>query len=151
MEMSKLEVKILDNINQTVKDDMKSSIRKGSKISIAASCFSMYAYKELKKQLEEIDEWVSTDEPHKIKYLVEGKEYILTEKIAPKGYELAESITFTAKDGTKITMKDKLIPEIPQTGDQTNLGLWLGLSGISILAVIALLARKRKKDDVDEK
>lgn len=56
MEMSKLEVKILDNINQTVKDDMKSSIRKGSKISIAASCFSMYAYKELKKQLEEIDE-----------------------------------------------------------------------------------------------
>lgn len=54
--MSKLEVKILDNINQTVKDDMKSSIRKGSKISIAASCFSMYAYKELKKQLEEIDE-----------------------------------------------------------------------------------------------
>ena len=56
MEMSKLEVKILDNINQTVKDDMKSSIRKGSKISIAASCFFMYAYKELKKQLEEIDE-----------------------------------------------------------------------------------------------
>lgn len=97
-----------------------------------------------------IDEWVSTDEPHKIKYLVEGKEYILTEKIAPKGYELAESITFTAKDGTKITMKDKLIPEIPQTGDQTNLGLWLGLSGISILAVMALLARKRKKDDSDE-
>ena len=97
-----------------------------------------------------IDEWVSTDEPHKIKYLVEGKEYILTEKIAPKGYELAESITFTAKDGTKITMKDKLIPEIPQTGDQTNLGLWLGLSGISLLAVMALLARKRKKGDSNE-
>ena len=75
----------------------------------------------------------------KIKYLVEGKEYILTEKIAPKGYELAESITFTAKDGMKITMKDKLIPEIPQTGDQTNLGLWLGLSGISILAGIHYL------------
>lgn len=27
-----------------------------------------------------IDEWVSTKEPHQIKYLVEGKEYILTEK-----------------------------------------------------------------------
>ena len=98
-----------------------------------------------------IDEWISTDEPHKIKYLVEGKEYILTEKNAPKGYELAESITFTAKDGTKITMKDKLIPEIPNTGNQTNLGLWLGLSGISLLVVMAFLARKRKKDDVDEK
>lgn len=56
MEMSKLEVKILDNINQIVRDDMKSTIRKNSKISIAASCFSMYAYKELRKQLEEIDE-----------------------------------------------------------------------------------------------
>lgn len=47
-------------------------------------------------------------------------------------------------------MKDKLIPKIPQTGDQTNLGLWLGLSGISILAGVGVLARNRKKDDSDE-
>ena len=51
-----MEVKILDNINEIVRDDMQSIIRKGSKISIAASCFSMYAYKELKKQLENIEE-----------------------------------------------------------------------------------------------
>lgn len=94
-----------------------------------------------------IDEWVSTDEPHKIKYLVEGKEYILTEKIAPEGYEIAESIIFIANDNTKITMKDKMIPEVPDTGKQTNLGLWLGLSGISLLAVFALLAKNRKKDE----
>lgn len=108
------------------------------------------AYDTDKETGKIIDEWVSTDEPHKIKYLVEGKEYILTEKIAPKGYEFAETITFTAKDGMKFTMKDELIPEIPQTGDQTNLGLWLGLSGISILVGIGVLARKRKKDDSDE-
>lgn len=94
-----------------------------------------------------IDEWISTDEPHKIRYLVEGKEYILTEKIAPEGYELAESITFTAKDNTKIIMKDKLIPEAPDTGEQTNLGLWLGLMGISLFAVFALLSKNRKKDE----
>ena len=33
-------------------DDMAENIKKGSKVSIAAACFSMYAYKELKKQLE---------------------------------------------------------------------------------------------------
>lgn len=51
-----MDVKILDNINEIVRDDMKSIIKKGSKLSIAASCFSMYAYKELKKQLENIEE-----------------------------------------------------------------------------------------------
>lgn len=54
--MEKSEVKVLNNINQIVRDDMESTIKKGSKISIAASCFSMYTYKELKKQLEKIDE-----------------------------------------------------------------------------------------------
>ena len=47
---------MFDNIKNIVRDDMLSIIRKGSKLSIAAACFSMYAYKELKKQLEEIDE-----------------------------------------------------------------------------------------------
>ena len=34
---------------------------------------------------EVIDEWVSSDEPHIIKYLVEGREYVMTEVIAPNG------------------------------------------------------------------
>ncbi|MDU1127729.1 helicase-related protein [Veillonella sp.] len=51
-----MDVKIFDNINDIVRDDMISTINKGSKISIAAACFSIYAYKELKAQLEEIDE-----------------------------------------------------------------------------------------------
>ena len=50
-------MKVLDNINLTVKDELKNTIKKGSKISIAASCFSMYAYQELKKQLESVDEF----------------------------------------------------------------------------------------------
>lgn len=51
-----MDVKIFDNINDIVRDDMISTINKGSKISIAAACFSIYAYEELKKQLESIDE-----------------------------------------------------------------------------------------------
>ena len=45
-------MKIFDNISEIVRDDMADTIKKGSKVSVAAACFSMYAYKELKKQLE---------------------------------------------------------------------------------------------------
>lgn len=49
-------MKLIDNISQTLKDDLKVEMKKGSKVSIAAACFSIYAYHELKKQLEGIDE-----------------------------------------------------------------------------------------------
>lgn len=49
-------MQIIDNVNLTVKGDLQEAVRKGSKMSIAAACFSIYAYQELKKQLEGIDE-----------------------------------------------------------------------------------------------
>ena len=49
-------MQIIDNINKTVKDDLQAGICKGSRMSVAAACFSIYAYQELKKQLEGIDE-----------------------------------------------------------------------------------------------
>lgn len=52
-----MDIKMFDNVNEIVRDDLILTITKGSKLSIAASCFSMYAYKELKKQLENIDEF----------------------------------------------------------------------------------------------
>ena len=48
-------MKILDNVNAIVRDDLQQTIHKGSKLSIAAACFSIYAYQELKKQLRQID------------------------------------------------------------------------------------------------
>ena len=51
-----MDVKIFDNVVDVVRDDMASTISKDSKVSIAAACFSMYAYKELKKQLEQVKE-----------------------------------------------------------------------------------------------
>lgn len=50
-------MKIYDNIREIVKDDMLTTISRGSRVSIAAACFSMYAYKELKKQLDSVDEF----------------------------------------------------------------------------------------------
>lgn len=41
-------MKIFDNISEIVRDDMADTIKKGSKVSVAAACFSMYAYKDEK-------------------------------------------------------------------------------------------------------
>ena len=49
-------MQIIDNINRTVGEELKENIKKESKVSIAAACFSIYAYQELKKQLEDVEE-----------------------------------------------------------------------------------------------
>jgi len=53
-----------------------------------------------------VEEWISSEEPHIIRYLIEGKDYIMREITAPYGYEIAEEITFIAGDGEKVTMKN---------------------------------------------
>ena len=49
-------VKIINNVTETLRDDLAVEIKEGSKISIAAACFSIYAFQELKTELENIDE-----------------------------------------------------------------------------------------------
>ena len=50
-------MKVFDNVTNIVRDDMEKTIKRNSKVSVAAACFSMYAYSELKKRLESIDEF----------------------------------------------------------------------------------------------
>lgn len=50
-------MKVFNNVTDIVRDDMADTITRGSKVSIAAACFSMYAYKELRKQLEGLEEF----------------------------------------------------------------------------------------------
>ena len=50
-------MKVFNNVTDIVRDDMADTMKRGSKVSIAAACFSMYAYNELKKQLEGLDEF----------------------------------------------------------------------------------------------
>ncbi len=49
-------MEIIDNINKTLKEDMIATLRSGSKVSVAASSFSIYAFQELKEQLSDISE-----------------------------------------------------------------------------------------------
>jgi len=48
---------LIDNITKTLRDDLTVEIKAGSKISMAACCFSIYAFQELKEQLKDIEEF----------------------------------------------------------------------------------------------
>lgn len=50
-------MEIFNNTTKVVKDDLIKTISSGSKVSIAAACFSIYAYQELKNQLSQCDEF----------------------------------------------------------------------------------------------
>ena len=59
-----------------------------------------------------VDEWTSTKEKHTIEGLVVGKEYTMTEEIAPDGYVKATSISFkveNTKEVQHVQMKDKIV------------------------------------------
>ena len=49
-------MEIFNNTTKTVGDDIKAIVRSGDRISIAAACFSIYAYQELREQLESCEE-----------------------------------------------------------------------------------------------
>lgn len=48
-------MKIINNITEKLSDELKQDLRAGSRLSIAAACFSVYAFEELKTQLLQID------------------------------------------------------------------------------------------------
>ena len=48
-------MEIIDNINHLLGDDLKTILKPDSKLKIAASCFSIYAFEALKKELNKIE------------------------------------------------------------------------------------------------
>ncbi len=48
--------KQFDNITQRVIDDLRETLRNGSKVSMAAASFSIYAFEALQRELEQVDE-----------------------------------------------------------------------------------------------
>lgn len=48
-------MEIIDNINHLLGENLKRTIKSNAKLKIAASCFSIYAYAALKKELEKIE------------------------------------------------------------------------------------------------
>ncbi len=49
-------MKLIDNINNTLGSDIGENLSSKSRLKIAASYFSIYAYAALKKELEKIEE-----------------------------------------------------------------------------------------------
>lgn len=95
-----------------------------------------------------IDEWISGKEPHMIKNLYCGHDYILTETIAPEGYSIAQSINFTVEETgevQKVTMYDELLPKKVKTGDDMTItGYALLAGGAAIIGLGTVYNRRRK-------
>lgn len=117
------------------------------------------------------EKWISTNEVHIINAIPEG-EYILREKMAPKGYLIASEIRFTVKNNaeiTKVVMKDELsegniytsIPENfrdgsgtlgngARTGDNIPVFLLIIIAVLSGLSIGGVLIYK-KRGTINEK
>lgn len=48
--------KVINNISERVVDDLKQKLSDGSRVSIAAATFSIYAFEALKEELEGVEE-----------------------------------------------------------------------------------------------
>ena len=49
-------MELIDNITKTLRDDLAVEIKASSRVSMAAACFSIYAFQQLKEQLKDIEE-----------------------------------------------------------------------------------------------
>ena len=49
-------MELIDNINRLLGDDLKQALKPGTRLKVAASCFSMYAFEAPKTELEQVDE-----------------------------------------------------------------------------------------------
>ena len=49
-------MELINNVGKTLRDDLMQQLQSGSRLSIAASCFSIYAFQELKSALKNIKE-----------------------------------------------------------------------------------------------
>ena len=49
-------MELINNVGKTLRNDLTQQMQQGSRLSIAASCFSIYAFQELKEELKDIRE-----------------------------------------------------------------------------------------------
>jgi len=79
-------MEFFDNQQNIVKDDLKKRVKRNGKISVAAACFSIYAYKELRKELESVDEvrFLFTSPTFTSDIISDGKKKVKKEFYIPK-------------------------------------------------------------------
>lgn len=104
-----------------------------------------------------VEEWVSTNTPHRIQRLPAG-DYTLTETSAPDGYLVAERVAFTVLPTGEVqtmVMYDERIPappvpqtpvpHVPNTGDLRSLPAALALTAFAAAGALLLWQRKDRK------
>lgn len=85
--------------------------------------------------------------------LTTSTEIVVFESLYRDDAEIAVHTDIEDEDQTvKLTPPAPPIPESPQTGDNSNLGFWIGLGAVALGGLISciIMAVKRKKDDDDE-
>ena len=77
-------------------------------------------------------------------------EVVVFETLYREGVEIAVHADIE-DDGQTVKLTPPT-PDVPQTGDNSNLGFWIGLGAIALggLISVGIMAIKRKKDDDDE-
>ena len=90
----------------------------------------------------EVESWTSSDEPHMIEKLPAGK-YTLTEVTAPKGYDIAETVSFEVTDSAEIVHvkmmdkpKDELVDLTGKKKETTQGGYTVGTPGTPGVAAV---------------
>lgn len=99
---------------------------------------------------KKIAEWTTEKEAYVLNKVAHGK-YTLVEESAPKGYKKAEPIEFEITDEDDeviIKMYDKSKKKTKDndviTGDNANIGLYAGMFGIGMIALVAFVYKKKK-------
>ncbi len=93
-------MEIIDNVNHLLGDNLKPKLTKTSRLKIATSCFSIYAYEALKEQLQSIEslEFIFTSPtfvPGQVTDSVNTIADIARERIRRVGREIKEAQSIT--------------------------------------------------------
>lgn len=111
---------------------------------------------------------ITIDDVVSYKHLIPGKKYIIKGILMDKrtgkaflvdGKEVCSEVTFTPEtavhadiedENQTVTIHPQPEPEKPQTGDNSNLGFYIGLASVAVGCLIAFLIIKFKKKDEDD-
>lgn len=84
-------MQIIDNINVLLGDELKKDIRRGQRLRIAASSFSIFAFEALRKELQQIEElqFLFTEQTFTAERATDGKTRERREFFIPKSKRVA--------------------------------------------------------------
>lgn len=84
-------MQIIDNINVLLGDELKKDLKRGQRLRIAASSFSIFAFEALRKELQQIDElqFLFTEQTFTAERATDGKARERREFFIPKAKRVA--------------------------------------------------------------